>query len=517
MALANLNSQTLAQVIARAGADSQQVAWMVNIHKTSRGHSPIAKWFGGTGGGRPIMEVMDTRRLAGQEIVATVKAGLGQRGVRGEGARMENSEKPKSRTYRAKIGMGFHSVSQTRVANNMTLIGSDFDKSSSADLGEWAAFRKQHDVEAEMFARRHERNTMRPNNKASLNDLTSADTFGIGSIIDIRDTMSSINATPLALSKKADGEIVSKYYIQGHNYAFGALNRNSTWMSIRANAENRGPGNSLFAGGKPMWEGSIINEWDIKLNDFDATQGARCMPIAVLGVTIDEHPNASTADDLTGGIPSNSYKYIYGGGSNAAASNTRVDYFQNFINASYEGFEGEKIAAATDEAYVAIKSMSGANKGKIRLFAYTANDGNKLTISRALDTANSGDGTDLRYNALSASGSPATWNTGAWTTDYLTDSDMPVGSMIYQCNIKGQCVCYVYGIGDRMMLCGYGSVDGKVAMGTRIPQEQDFKKDVGIGIELVWGCRATQDTNDMVNGYVIYECAHNPAGFPQIT
>ena len=510
--LNTLNARTLANVIA-GSTDAQETLWMVNIHRQSRGMSPITSWFGGLGGGHPIAEVMDTRKVRGQEIVASVSAGLGQRGVFGDSERLSKSEKYKHKDYRVKIGMGFHSVAQSRVASNMTVIGSDFDKKAGPDLAEWVACRKWMDVEAEMFKRAHSRNTLRPNNKASTNDLVSADVFGISSVIDVRDGMLGLNAAPLAVAKGADNSVVEKYYIQGHQYLFSDLNRNSTWINLRAQAENRGPGNTIFAGGKPMYEGCIINEWMIKMNDFDATQGARCMPIAVVGVAIPAAVDTGTAAST----------YIYGGGGAAAAANTEVDYFQNFLNAPYGGFEvladgtGGKIAAdTTTERYLAVKLGSGSDKGKFRLFAYKVNDGNKITITRSVGATNVG-GTSLVVTALSATSGAAAWNTGAWTTDFITAAEVPVGSLVYQCNIKGQTFCYGYGVADRMMLCGYGSVDGATAFGRRITDEQDFKRNVGIGMELVWGCRATQDTNDVVNGYIIFEAAFNPAGLPDIT
>jgi hypothetical protein len=521
MPVASLNARTLANIVAGSN-DPQQVLWMTNIYETSRGHMPIKEWFGGLGGGRPIIEVLDTRRLQGQEVVATVRAGLGQRGTTTGQTRADKSEKQKSSDYRVKIGLRHHCVSQERIAADMTVIGSKFDKTAGPDLAEWHSVRQQSDVEAEMFKRAHERNTLRPNNKSHANYLVSNDTFSLNSVMDIREGMFSLGATALKVRKGPNAEVVSSYYIQGSQFLFADLNRDPGWQNLRAIAENRGAANSVFAGGKPMFENCILNEWELKLNDFNASQGARIMPIAVLGAAIAAAPDSATADNATGSADGKilSYKYIYGGGNNTAAANTEVDYFQNFKAAQYVGYEGEKIAATTDvEYYVAIKSMSGANKGKIRLFAYQVNDGNKLTITRALSSSAPGS-TSLKFTALSTStdyGAVATWDSGAWVAaTYLTQAEMPAGSIIYQCNIKGQCLCYGYGIGNGFLFCGYGSSDGKTAFGRRTTENQDYGSMVGIGCEVVWGCRATEDTNRMVNGYTLYEAAYNPSGFPQI-
>ncbi len=513
MAVESLNARTLANIVA-GSTNPQEMAWLVNIHRNARGHMPMKSWFGTLGGGKPIMEVLDTKSIKGQEVVASVRAALGQRGTGIGESRADKSEQYKSTDYKFKIGQRHHSVSQEKVAANMTLIGSKFDQIAAPDLAEWHSVRQCNDIEAELFARMHERNTLRPNNKASTNDLNSADTFGLNSVVDIKEGMLGIGASPLRVSKGPNAEQVSHYYIQGSQFLFADLNRDSNWSTIRQNVENRGSSNSVLAGGKPMYDGCILNEWELKINDYNATQGARLMPFAQLGLAI----AANTATDGTD-TSILSYKYIYGGGSASAAINTEVDYFQNFKAAPYEGYEGVKIAATTGvEYYVAVKSTSGANKGKVRLFAYQVNDGNKITITRALSSTSPG-GTSTKFTALSASGSPATWNTGDWVaSQYLTEAELPIGSLVYQCNIKGQCLCYGYGIGENMLLAGYGSSDGAgSSFGNRTSENQDFGRLVGIGVELVWGCRAVQDTNNMVNGYVVYEAAYNPPGFPEIT
>lgn len=509
MAVASLNARTMANIIAGSN-DPLEVAWLMQAHNYGRGLSPISNWFGALGGGRPIMEVLDTRRVKGKQIVATVKAGLGQRGRQGSGSRADKAEKYKSRDYRVTVGMMHHAVAIENAAKDATVIGSEFDKSAAPDLSEWMHNKQHCDVLAELHARAHSRNTFRPNNKADTNALTSNDTFGLNSVTDIKEGMYSIGAAALSVKKGPNGERTDCFYVQGTQFLFAELNRNAQYTAIRASAENRGAANSVFAGGKPLWDNVILNQWDIKTHDWDAPQGARSMPMAILGKAIAANPVNSDVTTC----------YIYGGGNATSADNTEVDYFENFKGSGYLGFEGEKIAATTDtEYYLAIKSKSGANNGKIRLFAYQVNNGNRITLTRALSSTNPG-GTSLKFTTLSATAytGKATWDDGDWVAaDYLTEAEMPIGSLIYQCNIRGQCLCYGYGIGSRMMMAGYGRGEGGNPMGRRTKETQDFESLSGVGLEMVWGCRATQDTNDMVNGYVLYEAAYNPPGFPEIT
>lgn len=509
MAVEAINAETLTPYLAGTyGADPQEVKWLAQSWRYPKGHKPLEGMFGTIGGGKPIREVMDTRKLAGQEVVISQYAGLGQRGVGIGEERNLNAENMKSNTYRFKIGQRSHSVAKESSVVNFTKIGSQFDRIVQPELADWMSDRRCMDVQAEWWAKKHTRNTIRPNNKASRDDLISEDTFSLNSVYDIKETMNTLGASPLAIKRQSDQQIVESYYIQGSNFLFADLNRNSEWRALRAQAENRGMGNTNFAGGKPMFENCILNQWEISINSANATQGARLMPYAVTGVAISATPDSGTAATT----------YIYGGANAAGAANTKVDYFQDFLGAPYVGFEGTKIAATTGtEYYLAVRSTSGANNGKIRLFAYQVNDGNKITITRALSSTAPG-GTSLKFTTLSASGTPATWNAGDWVAaTYLTEAAMPVGSIVYQCNIKGQCLCYGVAVGRDCMVSGYGSDDGVTCFGKRLMDTQDQGRLKSIGLLQVWGCAATQNCDGMVNGYCIMEAAYTPPSFPRIT
>jgi hypothetical protein len=528
-----INKDTLATTIAADTANSQEVAWMAKIVMGAKKHCPIANWFGSVGGGRPIMEIGDWRKLQGQEIVAKRRARLGARGRQGDSARVGYEEKFKERYFRAKIGAMFHSVGFSRIAAAQTAMGGDKDKVAQELLSEWVAERQYMDVEAEIFRNCYTsgaitgRNVIRPNSKGSENALGSNDVFGMDTITDARDAMLSLNASPLMISQGVNMQKIPRFYIQGSQYLFASLNRNSTFKTLIASAENRGPSQSLLAGGKPIVDNTILNEWMITNNDADATQGARLIPFATTGVAIPADPqwaenvvdsnlyNESTTADADGFL-------LTLGGSAAAALKTDVDYAQNFHNAPYQGFEGEKIAAdTTTERYLAVRARSGANAGLWRLFAYKVNNGNAIVLTRALGSSGgtgasaSSAGSIVRQNlSQSAPTDVATWGSGQFTdTSKMTEAEIAIGAEVYQCNVKGTILSYGYVISDGFMMSGYGSLDGKTAFGNRKVEKQEYEKDIGIGVELVWGCKANEDTNGVKNGFVLIQAAYTPPGY----
>lgn len=508
-----INARTLSAMIAADTANAQEVAWMAKIHVSARNYCPLRDWFSGLGGGRPVAEVMDTQKIAGQEIVAKVSAQLGQRGVQGDADRVGNEEKLKDKYFRVKIGALWHGVGDSKIALNQTAMGGKFDQRVQPLLAEWLAVRKVMDLEAEIFDASgiypgtSTRNIVRPNWKGSTNALGSADVFSLATVTDVRDALLGINSKGLTISRLRDGQTVQKYCIQGTQHLFADLNRNSTYQDLLANAENRGPSNHVWAGGKPMVNGSILNEWLIDSNDADATQGCRMIPIAYTGSVIPADPDSAVSAEVT----------LLGGGNATAGANTKVDYFQNFHNAPYVGFEGTKIAAVTNvERYLAVRARGGAGAGKWRFFAYQVNDGNKITLTRALSSAAAG-GTSITQTALTAASvdDKAEW-TSPHLSGFLTEAEIPVGAEVYQCNAKGQILCYGIGIGDNALLCGYGSIDGQKAFGRRTTEVQDHQRLKAIGMEAVWGIKANEDANGNISGFVVIEAAYNPPGFPEI-
>lgn len=547
MAYSVVNKRTLAEIIAADTANSQEIAWMANVIMQSRLYNPIAGWFGGLGGGKPIIEVADFRRLAGTEIVAKRKAGFGARGRQGDADRVGYEEKVKDKYFRAKVGAMWHGSSQSRIASAQTAMGSEWDKDVQSMLAEWAAARQHMDVEAEVFrAARIERtydtdgstqlaalgtgrNVIRPNAVGTEDALGSADVFSLSTITDTRDALVSLNAKALMITNGPNNQRIPRYYIQGTQYLFADVNRNSTFQELVAMAENRGPTQSLLAGGKPIINNTILNEWMVEVNDYDATQGARLIPFAVTGVEIPADPTATAAatNNASGTIPINGLGFVLTfGGSAAAALKTDVDYVQNFHNAPYVGFEGTKIVAPAEadapEAYIAVRSRSGATSGKWRLFAYRVCDGNKLVITRSLSSTG---GTSVDATATNSTkrssladvavkSYAAQWGVGGLAdTTKLTEAAIPIGAEVYQCNARGTILSYGYGISDGFMMCGYGSLDGKTAFGRRTEEIQQHGKDVAIGMEMVWGCKANEDTNGTKNGFVVIQAAYTPQGY----
>ena len=220
----------------------------------------------------------------------------------------------------------------------------------------------------------------------------------------------------------------------------------------------------------------------------------------------------TTAQDITGG-----------GLSQETTPLTTPLYFQYFSNAAYIGHEGSKVVADTSTVrYLAIKVLTGADVGKIAIYSYQVNNGNKIVQVKRLGASATG--------AIATTIGSMTYDTGAWTVAAgangfagVSIGILPKGSAIYEVNAKGVPFERSFGLGRNAIISGWGSLaplgeGGQGGMpGQRLLQEQDAGRLYSLGYQQVWGATATKDANAMVNGYVLIESAYQPAGWPDIT
>jgi hypothetical protein len=365
-------------------------------------------------------------------------------------------------------------------------------------------------IEAVMIGSLESYNTLYAGNKSSVNALTSTDVVTKSTISQAKIMANGIKMQEIEIARGPNGQRILKYFFQGNDYLFQGLRENSTWESLLATAGTRGPTNYLFAGSLPEYDGVMLNNWAVSNTAADAAQGAFCAPRAYLGVAIVAKGTTTTLTALSGGGFNGSSVLT----TNAVAK-TANDYFRYFPGAPFTAFEQTFIASNTDNKYLMVINGSGADAGKFSFFKYTTTDG--LTISDTgltrLGSTASGD-----YETT-LTGSTITWGTAPWTSAYLTEGIIPIGSLMIPCNSKGQPYVCGYFLGNNAVYCGYGTVNGKAstAMGQRVTQENDYTNRFGIGVQMVWGATAYKNAALIKNGYIVVYGAWNAPGMPEVS
>lgn len=494
-----ITPQSVAQVVAAAGANAQEQKWGASIMSGGAARNPYAKLIGGVAGGKPIMQILDTQKLRGTTVHLQVRAALGGAGKQGSGVVLTgNGESVKFTTFSTTIGALWHGVKWENIAAAQTLLGSNIDSEARGMLKEWWGNRMGWELNAEMHARKHSRNTLFCGGKTSIETLRGGDTFVANTATLASDALGSIMGQPIAVARRGE-QVLKRFFLQGNNRLYADMEASNDWQTLLANSDMRGAENSIFTGLLPSWGGCILDRFQIEFDTANGPQGTFDVPVAFAGSAI----TSADVDD-TGQATID----LLGGGNATAGALTDRQYFWHFPNGGYVGCEGQKIAASTAAAkYALVRIHSGSNAGKFAMIKYTTNNGNKLVVQAVLsDTTTSG------ATAKQTVGN-VTYGSGIWTSSLVTD-DIPIGSEIMPCNSYGQ--PYVHGtlLAQKAIVTGYGSVDGQICMAKRTQETQNHGRDQEIGTEVVWGSRAIEDANNMVNGYLVITGAYNPPGFP---
>jgi hypothetical protein len=506
MALYNAINNTTYQDIASVNNSKEQI-WVLKVDFESRGTNPYTRFTSGYGpkyGGKPIMEVADSKKVKGDTINMTTLAGLGGPGVQGDGVRIGLEEKIRTSGYQFTLGRMFKHMAWSSVATNQTVVGSNLNRQSAKMLGEWLGWRKGTDIEVAMqvaaATNAGARNLVYANGKASREALRTNDYITGSAIAAVGMKLNTFGGKPCKIGKAQGGWDIKKFIFMGNQYSLYQWGQSSQYQAMVAQAIEKGETNPLFAGGYPDVDGHALFRWDCIDHANFGPLGSPGIPRALLG-------NAITAADTLA--------VIDGGGSAAGAAITPAPlYFENFSGAEYVGFEGVKRAAVTNvERYVAIQNTSGASMNMIGFYAYQTNNGNTLIPTKRLRASdNHSAAPNIAYQTVGN----VIWGTAPWTTTYVTDSH-PSGSLILECNSYGVPFVKSYMFADEALMSGYGSIDGKVAFGIPAEEKQDYGRVRGVGIDSCWGVQAVPRVDGLFCGFIVVESGWKPDGWPDVT
>jgi hypothetical protein len=488
------NVQTLAEILSR-DSDAQKLAWGELAIRKSNDYSVLYdNLTGKIGSGKAFIEHSDLKVTAGNEVIIPLVGGARGPGVQGAGDRLGKEKKLTPASFRFKVGRWWDGFSINSVAKNETIVGGKWDRAALEFLSRNLRVKKVDDMLMELRRRATARNILRPNNKASLSALRTADVFSTATVLHGVNTLTSLGGKPVRIGKSSAGAPIRQFVFLGVNHALESFRNSSSYLEAAYNADVRGAMNSLFTGDILPWNGNLIYNWDVEDPEDLAPAGCPLLPRAFLGTAITA---GTTAVDITGG----------GNATNAA--DTEVQFFGYFNNAAYNGCEGSKIAADTStERYVAILNLSGADAGKVMFASYKVNNGNKLTMFKRLGGTAAGD-------AVTTLGQ-ITWGTGTYGGVTLATA-AAAGSLVVEVNEYGVPFGYMLGLGEMAGVMGHGSIDGASAIAKRTEEHTNHDMDHAIGLETVFGSRAFQRIDGQPGGFALIECALPLRGFPTVS
>jgi len=189
---------------------------------------------------------------------------------------------------------------------------------------------------------------------------------------------------------------------------------------------------------------------------------------------------------------------ILGGGNATAAAKTKKKYFKYFPNYAYKFGPSDTLSQDGDTHYLLIYNMTGADAGKMNMYAYTTgNNGNKITITQRLNDTETGAGVTTLGGV--------TWNTGIWSGKHTKTH--PIGSLIIPCTKNGVPFADSVMLGRMAARRGYGKFRNRRSEESH---EGGFVKD--IFITSVFGQALRKDRLDRVPGAIRLRHAIEYAG-----
>lgn len=496
-----VNASTVANLVA-LDAKAQEELWVKRVLMGADQENVFSdNMIGAPGSGKPFIRYDDLTKVDGNTINVPTLAPLGGPGTQGEGDRIGNEEKLRIGSFPVKIGRQWFGVGITDVAQEETVIGSQFDNVVNMLLRQRLGRKKSEDMMMTLKQAASASNTTRPNFKSTREQLRTADVPSTVTITKSGLQLSGLGGIPAKLGKSKTGAQVERYVFFGNQYALAPLASETAYLQALQYAQERGDNNPLFKGDFVDWNGHGIYRWYIRDHEAYGPTGSVILPRAFLGVAITA---ATTAQDIQGG-----------GDATGAALSPAPNYFEAFSNAPWTYTNGNTVTAdITTDRYVLIMNLSGPNAGKVGFYNYQVNNGNKLTMLKRLRAAASG----IAYTTVGN----VTWDTAPWVAAGsgsfagLTDAH-PVGSLIIETNSYGVPFGGSFMLGEMAGICGHGSLKGRNAMGARTEEHRNHGMDHGIGIETVFGSAATKRSDGKTPNYVYVEHTVPIDGLPTVT
>lgn len=387
----------------------------------------------------PIRTVTDTSKGAGQKITFTTRSGYYGRGKQGDSmfTALADFEKTQISSFDLKVDWLRHATSINERAEEVMGLRDEIASQDNVELGKWLGRKKSE----QMFGMFHlllpDNNILFASAKTEAT-LGSADTLDWNEIVRMGTTLQPLGGRPANILRAGVNEApIHSNIVISTVPSLSSLKIDSSYLTIRAQAETRGAENTIFRGGYANVDGHVIREYNPLDHDGIGAVGSFMNPRAFLGTAI---AAGTTAVDVIGG-----------GADNLTNTRTDIDFFQFFEGFAYpflENVTGSAFSPPSKTKYLIIYNKTGADAGKWGFYSYTTgNNGQKITTVGRLAAAASG-------SAVTTLGS-VTWS-GAVNTDAH-----PTGSVIIAANAKGVPIGSTLMLGASAAFRGYGKYRGQ--------------------------------------------------------
>jgi N4-gp56 family major capsid protein len=345
-------------------------------------------------------------------------------------------------------------------------------------------------------------NLIRPNNRSSVDTLTTADVLDLDLTVEARARLQTMGAKPLMRNMSKAGCPVDKYLVFATASAMLNIRNDSSFATAMTANDVRGNQNSLISGEILNWQGNPFYEFPVTDQDWDDFAGGPLIAKAKIGTEITTATAAGSCKLITN------------------SANTKSQYFQWFdgIPHYYNRIDSASLANLSGNTYYAWICNPDGSRAFVSYVGKNATSAaNDITITNILATAAGastkgattvgrltvGSGASVSSNIITL-GSGTTLPTGWVYTDKIQ-----AGAVAIQANRDGVPYSRSFVLGS-MAAC---FAHGRVRM-TPIKQERDYEFIHGRGFKMIFGTGVCKNAQKKPVGYLVVEHAIEHPGYP---
>jgi len=321
--------------------------------------------------------------------------------------------------------------------------------------GEWMGRLKAEQIDLVLRTQLPASNVFVLNGK-QIDTLNSSDGLSFDQIMAMKETMSTQGGRPAKMQMDDEGNEILSYDLIAPSQNLYALEIDPNFNNALRTTRDEKAARTYWDGGFERVRGVCIHDRRVVDHDGWGPIGSPLNPRAFLGNAISSSSTAIT---------------VLGGGDAISAAQP-VDYFRYFINNPYQFMAASTLAPFyivqqdTDTHYFLIINPPNAPAGYVSngigMYSYTTGftntangvPGYGITTTAQLGPVNNGyQATKVGSVTWNQSGS--VWSTALNGGNILTTSH-PIGSLIVQCNAKGQPIGAAPFLGAGGIYRGYG-------------------------------------------------------------
>jgi N4-gp56 family major capsid protein len=464
--------------------------WSELVTRDAREKNVFAKFIGGEGSGKPIVEKRDLSAGGSDRVVFTTVAPIRGQGVRGEDILKNSTDNLDFGTFAVEVDLVRHAVAWTQVLKLMRFTGKTIDQLSAEVMTEWMARTEQDHLQFNL-------------RQSCLNSQTGSnviDGYGTGQelagnttghllysegistdiIQEAKQALIANGGEAMSMGGDADQEIPG-YLFFAPDACLRPLRSDSDYLEAMTHADARGDSNKLFSGSYAKWDNNVIANHNVLIDTARGRQGSPLLPTLHLWAA-----NGDVTAAAAAGV--------------GPIGGTDGDYAANFRGAFLNIPGGGGVdSGLNDNGTYHILGID--TDGTHALYSYT-----EASISATFGTITLTRVANATVTAAFAAASPVTVKADG-------DNAFSQGATFVQANAVGTPIGYALAMGKDAMYYAKGSVFGE-----QIFHYDDFANSgneahlSAVGVQSVYGMATRNDTRGRVPGVQLVECVRQVPG-----